>query len=104
MYAVVATGGKQYRVERGQRLEVERITAEPGSRIELPEVLLVADGDNVTVGQPTVPNARVVAEVLGQIRGKKIIVFKFKAKVRYRRKNGHRQNLSSLVIREIVTG
>ncbi len=103
MYAIVATGGKQYRVERGQRLEVERLAGEPGSRIELPEVLLVADGDNVTVGQPTVPNARVVAEVLGQIRSKKIIVFKYKAKVRYRRKNGHRQNLSSLVIREIVT-
>ena len=103
MYAIVATGGKQYRVERGQRLEVERLAGEPGSRFELPEVLLVADGDDVTVGQPTVPNARVVAEVLGQIRSKKIIVFKYKAKVRYRRKNGHRQDLSSLVIREIVT-
>ncbi|MGH2356230.1 MAG: 50S ribosomal protein L21 [Chloroflexota bacterium] len=103
MYAIVATGGKQYRVEPGQRLEVEKLTVEPGSRIELPEVLLVADGDNVTVGQPTVPGARVVAEVLGETKGKKVIVFKYKAKVRYRRKTGHRQRYSRLVVRDIVT-
>ncbi|HEX2515436.1 MAG TPA: 50S ribosomal protein L21 [Chloroflexota bacterium] len=103
MYAIVATGGKQYRVERGQRLEVERLGVEPGSRLDLPEVLLIADGEQVTVGQPTVAGARVVVEVLGEIKAKKIIVFKYKAKVRYRRKNGHRQRLSSLVVRDIVT-
>ena len=104
MYAIVATGGKQYRVERGQRLEVERLAAEPGSQIDLSDVLLVADGEQVTVGQPTVPGARVVAEVLGERKGKKIIVFKYKAKVRYRRKTGHRQKLSRLLVRDIVTG
>jgi large subunit ribosomal protein L21 len=103
VYAIVATGGKQYRVERGQRLEVERLAAEPGSQIDLPEVLLVADGDQITVGQPTVPGARVVAEVIGETKGKKIVVFKYKAKVRYRRKTGHRQRLSRLVVRDIVT-
>jgi large subunit ribosomal protein L21 len=104
VYAIVATGGKQYRVERGQRLEVERLAAEPGSQIDLSDVLLVADGERVTVGQPTVPGARVVAEVLGEFKGKKIIVFKYKAKVRYRRKTGHRQKLSRLLVRDIVTG
>ncbi|HVG96087.1 MAG TPA: 50S ribosomal protein L21 [Chloroflexota bacterium] len=104
MYAIVATGGKQYRVERGQRLEVERLAAEPGSQIDLSDVLLVADGEQVTVGQPTVPGARVVAEVLGERKGKKIIVFKYKAKVRYRRKTGHRQWISRLLVRDIVTG
>ena len=103
MYAIVATGGKQYRVEPGQRVEIEKLTAEPGSQIDLGEVLLVADGDNVTVGQPTVPGARVVAEVLGDVKGKKIIVFKYKSKVRYRRKTGHRQTYSRVVVRDIVT-
>jgi large subunit ribosomal protein L21 len=102
VYAIVATGGKQYRVEPGQRLEVETIAGEPGSQIELGEVLLVADGENVTVGQPTVPGARVVAELLGEAKGKKIIVFKYKNKVRYRRKTGHRQKYSRLMVRDIV--
>ena len=103
MYAIVATGGKQYRVEPGQRLEVEKLTAEAGSQVELGEVLLIGDGDTVTVGQPTVPGARVVADVLGEIKGKKIIIFKYKNKVRYRRKTGHRQRYSRLVIKDIVT-
>jgi large subunit ribosomal protein L21 len=103
VYAIVATGGKQYRVEPGQHLDVERLIGEPGSQVELPEVLLVADGDVVTVGQPTVPGARVVAELLDQAKGKKIIVFKYKSKVRYRRKTGHRQQISRLVVRDIVT-
>lgn len=103
MYAIVATGGKQYRVEPGQRLEIDKLDAAPGSTIDLSEVLLVADGENVTVGQPTVPGARVVAEVLREVKGKKIIVFKYKAKVRYRRKTGHRQRYSQVVVRDIVT-
>jgi large subunit ribosomal protein L21 len=103
VYAIVATGGKQYRVEPGQRFDVERLVGEPGSQVELPEVLLVADGNDVTVGQPTVPGARVVAELLDQAKGKKIIVFKYKSKVRYRRKTGHRQHISRLVVRDILT-
>ena len=103
MYAIVATGGRQYRVEPGRRLEVEKLPAERGSQIELSEVLLIGDGEQVTVGQPTVPGARVVAEVLGEAKGKKIVVFKYKAKVRYRRKTGHRQRYSRIVVRNIVT-
>jgi large subunit ribosomal protein L21 len=103
MYAIVATGGKQYRVEPGQRLEIDKLPAEPGSQVDLGEVLLVSDGDNVTVGQPTVAGARVVAEVLGEAKGKKIVVFKYKSKVRYRRKTGHRQRYSRVVVRDIVT-
>jgi large subunit ribosomal protein L21 len=103
MYAIVATGGKQYRVEPGQRLEIDKLAAEPGSQVDLGEVLLVSDGDNVTVGQPTVAGARVVAEVLGEAKGKKIVVFKYKSKVRYRRKTGHRQRYSRVVVRDIVT-
>ncbi len=104
MFAVVATGGKQYRVEPGQRLEVEKLAAEPGSRVELTDVLMVGDGERVTIGQPTVPGARVIAEVLGQKKGKKITVFKFKSKVRYRRKTGHRQQYTELLVRDIVAG
>jgi len=103
VYAIVATGGKQYRVEPGQRLEIEKLGVEPGSQIDLGEVLLIADGENVTVGQPTVAGARVVAEVLGDAKGKKIIVFKYKSKARYRRKTGHRQHYSQVVVRDIVT-
>jgi len=103
VYAIVATGGKQYRVEPGQRLEIEKLDAAGGSQIELGEVLLVADGDNVTVGQPTVPGARVVADVVGEVKGRKIIIFKYKNKVRYRRKTGHRQRYSRVVVRDIVT-
>ena len=103
MYAIVATGGKQYRVEPGQRLEIDKLAVEPGSQIDLGEVLMVSDGTNVTVGQPIVAGARVVAEVLGEVKGKKIIVFKYKNKVRYRRKTGHRQRYSRVVVRDIVT-
>jgi len=103
VYAIIATGGKQYRVEPGQRLEVEKLTAEAGSQIDLGQVLLIGDGDTVTVGQPTVAGARVVASVLGEVKGKKIIIFKYKNKVRYRRKTGHRQRYSRLVIKDIVT-
>ena len=78
--------------------------AEPGSRVELNEVLLVSDGDTVKVGSPTVAGAVVVAEVVEHGKGKKVINFKYKAKVRYRRKTGHRQWISRLLVRDIVTG
>lgn len=103
VYAIVATGGKQYRVEPGQRLEVDRLKAEAGSQVELGQVLLVGNGDTITVGQPTVAGARVVADVLGEVKGRKIIVFKYKNKVRYRRKTGHRQRYSSVLVKDIVT-
>ncbi|MBI3972831.1 MAG: 50S ribosomal protein L21 [Chloroflexi bacterium] len=103
MYAIVATGGKQYRVEPGQHLEVEKLDAEPGSQIEFSDVLLIGNGETVTIGQPTVAGARVVADVLGEVKGKKIVVFKYKSKVRYRRKTGHRQRYSRLLVKDIVT-
>jgi large subunit ribosomal protein L21 len=96
MYAILETGGKQYKVRPGDTLQVEKLPGEAGDTIELDRVLMVADDDDVQVGKPLVEGAKVVAEVVGQGRGPKIIVFKYKAKVRYRRKTGHRQSLTTL--------
>lgn len=95
-YAVVKTGGKQYTVSAGQVLEVEKLDVEPGSVIELSEVLMVSDEGSVKTGRPVVEGARVVARVLAQDRDKKIVVFKYKPKKRYRRTHGHRSNLTEL--------
>lgn len=103
MYAVIRTGGKQYRAEPGALLDVERLDAEPGASVELTDVLLIADGDAVTVGNPVVSGAKVVADVVEQGRAKKIVVFKYKPKVRYRKKTGHRQPFTRLRVREIVS-
>jgi len=102
MYAIVETGGKQYRVQKGQIIDVERLPAEVGEEVELDQVLLVADEGEVTVGQPTVEGAKVCATVLRQDKARKVIVFKFKPKERYRRKAGHRQHFTRLRIEEIV--
>lgn len=102
MYAVVQTGGKQYKVEPGATLQVERLLADVGSTVELDRVLLIGDGDDVQVGQPTVAGARVVAEVVDHDKGEKIVVFRYKRKVRYRRKTGHRQALTRLLIKDIA--
>jgi len=91
-------------VEPNQLLDVERLPADVGAVVELSDVLLVADGDEVTVGQPRVVGARVVAEVVEHGRGPKIIVFKYKPKTRYRKKTGHRQAYTRLAIRQILTG
>lgn len=104
IYAVVRTGGKQYRLEPQQIIDVEKLPAEAGAEVELSEVLLIADGDRITVGTPLVPGAKVIAEVVEQGKDDKITVFKYKPKVRYRRKRGHRQPYTRLSIREIVTG
>lgn len=102
MYAVVETGGKQYRVSAGEIVEVEKLPFGIGEEIELDRVLLVADGEDVHVGQPTVEGAKVLATVTDHVKGPKIIVFKYKPKIRYRRKQGHRQVYTRLVIDEIV--
>ncbi len=102
-YAIIETGGKQYRVQAGDTIEVESLPSEPGSTIELDRVLVLSEDDGVTVGRPQVDGARVIAEVQEHGRGKKIIVFKYKSKVRYQRKQGHRQAYTRLVIKEIVT-
>ena len=98
------TGGKQYRVVPNQLLDVERLPAAVGDTVELLDVLLVADGEEVIVGQPRVAGARVVAEVVEHGRDKKIIVFKYKPKTRYHKKTGHRQGYTRLAIRQILTG
>jgi large subunit ribosomal protein L21 len=104
MYAVVRTGGKQYSVREGQQLDIETLPGAEGDRIELTEVLLIGNGDQVTIGTPTVAGARVITEVLGQNRAKKVTIFKYKSKTRYRRKLGHRQPYTRLAVREIVAG
>ena len=103
IYAVVETGGKQYKVSPGQTIEVDKLAVE-GDSIELDRVHLVADGDKVTLGNPTIAGAKVIADVVGEGKRDKVIVFKYKPKVRYRRKKGHRQPYTRLAIREIVVG
>ncbi len=102
MYAVVQTGGKQYRVAVGDTLEVEKLDAEPGSQVTLDRVLLVSTDGGVRIGTPVVEGARVVATVDDQTKGEKIVVFKYKPKKRYRRKQGHRQRYTRLTITDIV--
>jgi large subunit ribosomal protein L21 len=103
LYAVVNTGGKHYRVAVGDTLEVEKLPVEAGDTVELDQVLLLSSEDGVTIGRPTIEGAKVVARVTEQFRGKKLIVFKFKPKKRYRRKQGHRQSLTRIKIEEILT-
>ncbi|MGQ9510843.1 MAG: 50S ribosomal protein L21 [Thermaceae bacterium] len=102
MFAIIKTGGKQHRVEPGMRLKVEKLPYEPGSTLEF-EPLLVG-GEEVKLGAPVVPGAKVVAEVLGHGKGGKVLVMKFKAKVNYRRKRGHRQPYTEILIKEITQG
>lgn len=101
MYAVLETGGKQYRVVPGQTLEVEQLEAEAGQPVTFDRVLLVSGEGKVAVGSPTVENASVVAEVVEQLRGPKITVFKMKRRKGYRRTMGHRQRLTRIKISEI---
>ena len=104
MYAVIETGGKQYRVEVGTELEVELLDAEPGKTITIDRVLLVADGDDSTIGRPLVADASVSAEVVTQTRGPKLISFKYRPKARSRVKKGHRQELTLLRVADITLG
>jgi len=102
MYAVVKTGGKQYRVSPGDSIDVEKLPYEVGAQIELDHVLLVANGFGVRIGQPMVEGAKVKATVTRQAKGRKVIVFKYRPSSRYRRKKGHRQHHTRLRIDEIV--
>ncbi|HSH34658.1 50S ribosomal protein L21 [Schnuerera sp.] len=102
MYAVVETGGKQYRVQEGDVVFVEKIDTEEGEKIDLSKVLLVSKEDDLLVGKPYVEGAKVEATVLEQGKAKKIIVFKYKAKKNYRKKQGHRQPYTKLKIEKIV--
>ena len=101
MYAVIKTGGKQYKVAEGQVLRVEKLNAEVNETVELQEVLLVADGGNVKVGTPVVEGAKVVAEILAQGKGAKVINFKYKPKKASHRKKGHRQLFTEIKVTSI---
>jgi large subunit ribosomal protein L21 len=103
VYAIIRDRGMQYRVEQGQVLTIDLLDeAEPGSRIELGEVLLIGDGESVKVGSPLLSGALVRAEVLGPKKGEKIVVFRYRNKKRYRRRTGHRQRYTEIKISEIV--
>jgi large subunit ribosomal protein L21 len=104
MYAVIETGGKQYRVEVGTELEVDLLEVEPGQEITLDRVLLVADGDESAIGKPLVEDAAVRAEVVRQARGEKLISFKYRPKARHRVKKGHRQELTVLRVTDVRLG
>jgi len=103
MYAVIKTGGKQYRVAPNDKIQIEKLIGGPGDRIEFGEVLLIAGENGVDVGTPLVSGARVVGEIASQDRGPKIVIFKKKRRKHYRRKNGHRQDLTSVIITDIMT-
>ena len=102
MYAVVETSGKQYKVSAGEIIDVDKLPVEVGEKIELDRVLLVADGEEVRVGQPTIEGAKILATVTDHVKGPKIIIFKYRPRQRYRRKKGHRQTYTRLTIDEIV--
>ena len=101
MYAVLTTGGKQYRVQEGDVIFVEKLNAEVDSTVELTEVLAVSKDGELKVGAPVVEGAKVVAKVLAQGKAKKVVVFKYKRKKDYRRKNGHRQPYTKIVVEKI---
>ena len=101
MYAVIKTGGKQYRISPGDLVKVEKIEGEAGQRIQLGEVLLIGGDGPARIGTPVVPEASVTAEIVSQGRGEKIIVFKKKRRKGYRKKAGHRQHLTTVRIDEI---
>ena len=101
MYAVIKTGGKQYRVNAGDEIKVEKLAAQSGTEVVLDEVLLIADGDQVTIGKPLIDGASVRATVLDQGKGEKIRIFKMRRRKHYRKTQGHRQSFTSLRIDSI---
>lgn len=104
VYAVIRSGGKQYRVSPGQRISLERLDGDAGDAISFDDVLLVSGGGEVAVGTPTVEAASVSGEIIEQGRGRKINVFKYKSKTRYRRLRGHRQLQTSVLVNEVALG
>ncbi len=102
MYAVIKTGGKQYRVAADQKIQIEKLEGNPGDKVEFGEVLMIANGDAINIGAPFVAGAKVVAEIASQDRGPHLIIFKKRRRKHYRRRNGHRQDLTSVTIREII--
>ena len=101
MYAIVNTGGKQYRIKEGDVLRIEKIAGDVGADVNFDQVLMVSDGENVTIGTPILENVGVKAHIVDQGKSKKIIVFKYKRRKRYRRKQGHRQQYTAVQIDKI---
>lgn len=104
MYAVVVAGGKQYRVQPGEILRMERLPSKEGDTVEFDKVLLIGDGDKVVVGQPYIEGGKVAATIKAHGKGKKISVIKFKRRKQYRRKQGHRQHYTEVEVTGIVPG
>ena len=102
MYAIIATGGKQYKVQKNDILQVEKIPGKVGSAVTFDKVLMFVDGDDIKIGQPVVENASVSANIVEQGKDKKIIVFKYKRRKRYRRKQGHRQKFTAIRIESLT--
>ena len=101
MYAIVNTGGKQYKIQQGDILRVEKIPGEVGSSVSFDKVLMFSDGENVSIGRPVLDNVSVKGHIIEQGKAKKIIVFKYKRRKRYRRKQGHRQQYTAIKIDSI---
>ncbi|KAF0190770.1 MAG: 50S ribosomal protein L21 [Gammaproteobacteria bacterium] len=104
MYAVIKTGGKQYRVAAGDTLKVEKLVADAGAAVDLNEVLMIADGDNISVGAPFISGAKVTATVESHGRGDKVKILKFRRRKHFRKRMGHRQSFTELKITGIMTG
>ena len=104
MYAILETGGKQYKVQEGEALNVEKLDAEAGEVVEITKVLALVNEEGISVGKPYVEGAKVVLKVVDQGKGKKIIVFKYKPKKKYRKKQGHRQPYTRVVVDKIIVG
>ncbi|MCQ2403406.1 MAG: 50S ribosomal protein L21 [Lentisphaeria bacterium] len=102
MYAIIKTSGKQYKVEPGMEFEIDRIQGEAGTAVDFSDVLLISNDSNTVFGAPTIAGAKVTAEIKEQFRGPKLIVFKMKRRKRSRCKNGHRQDMTRLVVKEII--
>lgn len=97
-YAIIEDGGKQYKAVEGDTIEVDRFPAEVGDQLDLEKVLLIRDGEEIHIGKPLIEKAKVQATVVGQVKGPKIVVFKYKPRIRYRVKSGHRQKYTRLQI------
>ncbi len=102
MYAIIRAGGRQYRIEEGRYLDVEKLPYEEGEQIEIEDVLLVANGEDITIGQPLVEGAKVKVTVMKQWRDKKVVVYKYRQRTNYRRKKGHRHHYTRIMIDEII--
>ena len=101
MYAVIKTGGKQYRVVAGERLKVEKLVAEVGNTVTLDKILMIADGDVITIGSPLIAGATISATILSHGRGDKVMIFKFRRRKHYRKTQGHRQSYTEIQIGDI---